>query len=304
MMEIKNKGYYVPVKEDGEGYLQLGHEAKQHVAKILRESTRPWDKSYVVGGYEDASISPQMLFESHVDHPRYAYVTGGTSARYVGTSNNHNARSHVSTYDGRDFGLGPGWTIEVVKRDESDRTKNYDAKNVLYHFYPPPHYLFGSAFPGTFVDAIKNTLPSRWSLRYTKSPLVALSLAERVASALQDARGKTDDQSAIDKLVADAALAAIIESRKDGVESTFVKRILESGFFVGTPPLIPEPAPEPVETPRRRRGASPPPKARPPKRTKTEPPPPPDYTDTRKSSKSLMRERDRKRKRKMHEKSG
>lgn len=116
-------------------------------------------------------------------------------------------------------------------------------------------------------------------MRYTKAPLVALSLAERVASALQDAR--TDDQSAIDKLVADAALAAIIESRKDGVESTFVKRILESGFFVGTPPLIPEPAPEPVETPRRRRGASPPPKARPPKRTKTEPPPPLEYTDFR-----------------------
>ena len=31
-------------------------------------------------------------------------------------------------------------------------------------------------------------------MRYTKAPLVALSLAERVASALQDAQGKTDDQ--------------------------------------------------------------------------------------------------------------
>ena len=31
-------------------------------------------------------------------------------------------------------------------------------------------------------------------LRYTKAPLVALSLAERVASALQYAQGKTDDQ--------------------------------------------------------------------------------------------------------------
>ncbi|KAH8094102.1 hypothetical protein JL720_4091 [Aureococcus anophagefferens] len=147
MMEIKNKGYYVPVKEDGEGYLQLGDEAKQHVAKILRESTRPWDKSYVVGGYEDASISPQMLFESHVDHPRYAYVTGGTSARYVGTSNNHKARSHVSTYDGRDFGLGPGWTIEVVRRDDIVKR---DVKNAT-GAYPPAYYPSAPRF-GTFVS--------------------------------------------------------------------------------------------------------------------------------------------------------